>query len=272
LFDSRIYYLQSTADMTYVLTPRTSFTVGGDGLIVRRQASGLAGTNGWTARGTLQHRMTRTKTIGVQYERMHFEFPPAFGRSDSNVGEGFFATGIGRHWTFNIYAGVFQSNVVGLQQVAINPVIAALLGTSVGTEKFFADRIYPSGRSSLVGHLKNSSLALTYSEMVVPGNGVYLTSRQNSGFLDYSYTAIHRWNFGIRGGYYRLSSIGQSIPSYDTGTGGAGFTYTLSHAFHIVGRYDYRYQDISSVSYRRNGSRVSLGLAFSPGDVPLSLW
>jgi hypothetical protein len=272
LFDSRIYYLQSTANMTYILTPRTSFTVGGDGLIVRRQASGLAGTNGWNARGVLQHRLSRSQTVGVQYERLHFNFPPAFGRSDTNVGEGFFATGLGKRWTFNVHAGVFQSAVVGLQQVELNPVIAALLGTTFGTEKFFANRIYPSGQATLAAHLKNSVLSLNYAEMVVPGNGVYLTSRQDSGFVDYSYTAIHKWNFGVRGGYYRLNSVGQNLQTYDEGTGGAGFTYSLSHSFHVVGRYDYRYQDINAVSYRRNGSRATLGLAFSPGDLPLSLW
>lgn len=272
LFDSRIYYSQSTADMTYIISPRTSFIVGGDGLLVARQANGLAGTEGYNLHGTLQHRISRSKTIGMQYERLHLQFPPAFGRSDSNVGEGFFASGIGKYWTFSLHAGVFQSAVVGLQQVAINPVIAALLGTSIGTEKFFANDIYPSGNAQLTGHLKNSAVSFNYSEMVVPGNGVYLTSRQDAGWLEYSYTGIKRWSFGIRGGYYKLKGLGQTIPTFTQGNGGVGVTYTLSHAFHAVARYDYRYQDINVVDFRRNGSRVSVGLAFSPGSVPLSLW
>jgi hypothetical protein len=39
-----------------------------------------------------------------------------------------------------------------------------------------------------------------------------------------------------------------------------------------VGRYDYRYQQIEDLLYKHTGYRVSMGLTFSPGKVPLSLW
>ena len=132
LFDSRIYYAQSSANVTYVLSARTSFTFGGEGLFVRREAAGLAGTTGYNAAGSIQHRLTKTKTIGVEYEHLYFEFPPAFGLSNSNIAQGFFATSLGPHWTFALHGGAFQTNAVGLQQVALSPVVAALLGTSVG--------------------------------------------------------------------------------------------------------------------------------------------
>lgn len=272
LFDNRIFYLQSTVDMTFIQTARTSYTIGGDGMLIRRQGSGLADTNGWNARGSIQHRLSKTRTIGAEYQHLYFEFPPAFGNSNSNMAQLFFADGLSRYWNFSIHAGVFESNVIGVQQVAISPVIAALLGTSVGSAKFNQTSLFPSGQATLSGRLKNSSLSFGYLQTVVPGNGVYLTSRQNSGTGAYSYTGIRNWNFGISGGYYKLSGIGQGIPAYGQFSGGAGFTYNLTHALHITGRYDARHQDINLAGYRRTGYRAAIGLAFSPGAVPLSLW
>jgi hypothetical protein len=40
----------------------------------------------------------------------------------------------------------------------------------------------------------------------------------------------------------------------------------------MVARYDARHQEISVAGYRSTGFRATLGIAFSPGNVPLSLW
>jgi hypothetical protein len=272
LFDNRVYYLDSRADMTFIQSARTSYTIGGDGILVRRQAGGLAGTNGFSAHGSIQHRLSRTRTIGAEYEYLYFEFPPSYGNSNSNVAQVFFADGLGKHWTYAIHAGAFETNALGLQQVALSPVIAALLGVSFGTQRFDRTDIYPSGSATLTGRLKNSVLSLGYTQMVVPGNGVYLTSRQAAANASYSYTGIRKWNLGVSGGYYVLSSIGQGIPNYGQFSAGAGFTYRLPHALHVVGRYDVRHQDIDLSGFRRTGYRATIGLGFSPGKVPLSLW
>ncbi len=272
LFDNRIYYAQSSADMTFIESARTSFTFGGSGLLVRREASGLAGTNGYNGHASMQHRLSRTRTIGLEYQYLHFEFPPSYGNSSSNIAQAVYADALGPHWTFSLHAGAFETNAIGLQQVALSPVIAALLGTSVGVQRFNRTDIYPSGQATLSGRLKNSSLAFGFGELVVPGNGVYLTSRQESATASYSYTGIRKWNFGVNGGYYKLDSIGQGIPAFGQFSAGVGLTYTLPYSMHVVGRYDARHQDIDLAGYRRTGYRVSVGLAYSPGKVPLSLW
>jgi hypothetical protein len=101
---------------------------------------------------------------------------------------------------------------------------------------------------------------------------VYLTSRQDAGFGSLSYTGIKKWNLGASGGYYKLASIGQGIPAYGQWAGGAGFTYGITRSIHIVGRADFRHQNIQTLGLRETGTRATLGLAFSPGNVPLSLW
>jgi hypothetical protein len=167
---------------------------------------------------------------------------------------------------------VFHSEVSGLQTVALNPVIAALLGQTSTIQAFYREDIYPSGDISLTRRFKTANLNFFYDQSVVPGNGVYLTSKSENGGASYSYTGIRKVNISVTGGYNRLNSLGQGIQPYSSGTGGAGMTYTLPWSLHFVARYDYHYQQIEDLTYKHTGYRVSAGLTFSPGKVPLSLW
>jgi len=272
LFDNRYYYLQSTMDATFIQTARTSYTVGGDGFLVRRQGAGLAGTNGYNLRGSIQHRLSKKKTIGATYEHIHLDFPPAFGESDIDGAELFFNTSIGRRWTFSAKAGAFIAQVVGIQQVSLDPVIAALLGTNFSERAFSAQSIYPSGNFSLSGRFKRSSISFHYSQGITPGNGIYLTSQQKDGGASLAYSGVRNWSFGLTGGYSRLNGLGQGLQPYSTINGGANATYRITRGLHALLRFDARDQQIDVVGYKHTGYRASIGLAFSPGDLPLSLW
>jgi hypothetical protein len=272
LFDSRSYYLQGGLDLTVQETARTSFTIGGQGFDIWRQSKDLVGMEGYSARGSVEHRLNRSTSIGFLYQRQHFNFPRVFGQADIDTGELILATNLSRLWTLYVRAGVFHSEVSGLETVALNPVVAALLGQSSAVQAYYRADIYPSGYISLTRKFKTANLNFNYSQQVVPGNGVYLTSKSDSGGATYSYTGVHKVNLSIGGGYYSLNSLGNQIAPYRTGMAGAGFTYTLPWALHLVGRYDYRFQQIEDVSFKHSGYRVSMGLTFSPGKVPLSFW
>ena len=272
LFDNRTYYVQSTMDVSYIQSARTIYTFGGYGFLVRRLASGLANSNGYDLQGRIQHRLSRTRTIGVTYEHVHYDFAPSFGQSDINTFEGFFSAGLGRRWAFHVSAGAFQAEVQGVQQVALNPVVASLLGQSTGIQAFYRASVYPSGGAALNAKFKTSTLGFSYTRTVSPGNGVYLTSRADDASANYSYTGLRKWNLGVSGGYDRLGAIGQGIQPYSQLTGGAGFTYRIAGFLHLVGRYDARHQEIDVVGYRRTSYRATLGFGFSPGPLPLSLW
>ena len=75
LFDNRSYYLQGGLDATWVESPRTSFTFGGQGFEVWRQSALLIGMEGWNARGTMEHKLNRTTSVGFTYQRQHYDFP-----------------------------------------------------------------------------------------------------------------------------------------------------------------------------------------------------
>ena len=272
LFDSRAYYVQGGLDVTYTLTPRTSFTFGGQGFEVWRQSQYLVGMEGYNARGTVEHKLNKNTSVGFTYQRQHFDFPKAFGQADIDSGELFVGTNLGARWQLTVRGGVYHAEVKGLQTVALNPVVAALLGQSSSTQAFYQSNFSPSGQVSLTRKFKMASLNFSYAQMVVPGNGVYLTSKADTGSASYGYTGIRKVSSSVSGGYNSLSSIGQGIPPYKMYNGGAGMTYTLPYSLHLTGRYDYIYQDIPSAVYKHAGYMATIGVTFSPGKVPLSLW
>jgi hypothetical protein len=272
LFDNRTYFGQGDASVTYLLSPRASVTVGGEGFIVDRQSSALVGMNGYGGNANFRYRVNRVTSVGAQYSRQHYQYPDTFGQSDLNMYSLLFATQMGRFWTFSADGGVYQTDVTGLQAVTLDPAIAALLGTSTTLRVFAANNWVPSAHATLNRKFKNANLSITYARTVMPGNGVYLTSRTQSGMVGYDYTGIRKFSLSIIGGYSSLNTLGQGLAPYSMFTGGAGLTYNLTHALHAVARYDARQQEIELAGYRRTSYRVTLGIAFSPGSVPLSLW
>jgi hypothetical protein len=259
-------------DVTLIETPRTSFSFGGAGFEVWRQSKLLVGVQGYNARGTVQHKLNKTTSVGFTYQRQHFEFPRAFGQADIDTGELFLATNLGPRWQLVMRGGVFRSEVKGLQAVELNPVVAALLGTNESIQAFYRENLYPSGQISLSRKFKTSNLSFSFAQTVSPGNGVYLTSKTQTGSAGYSYTAIRKLSLSVNGGYNSLSSLGQGIAPYRGASGGGGLTYSLPWSLHAIARYDYRYQAIENFSYKHTGYLVTIGLSYSPGHLPLSLW
>jgi hypothetical protein len=272
LFDNRTYFAEGSGSVTYLLSGRTSISLGGEGFLVDRQSSALVGMNGYGAHASIQRRLSRVTSIGAEYQRQHYQFPHLFGQSDMNSYDAFIATQFGRYWTYRMEVGSFQTEVSGLQQVALDPNIAALFGVSSVTQTFYRNDWFPSGSASLTRQFHRASLTFNYSRTLLPGNGVYLTSRGDTAGAGFSYTGVRKLSLMISGGESSLSSIGQGLPGYRQFTGGAGGTYAVTRPIHLVARYDYRYQDINFGGYKPSSYRVTLGFAFSPGNVPLSLW
>jgi hypothetical protein len=108
---------------------------------------------------------------------------------------------------------------------------------------------------------------------VIPGNGVYLTSRSNTGSASFSYTGIRRWNFGLNGMYGRMTALVQNVGAYSAYGGGVGVTRELGRGLHAVARLDARRYDIAGGGLPTNTEyRISLGFTYAPGDLPLVLW
>ena len=69
-----------------------------------------------------------------------------------------------------------------------------------------------------------------------------------------------------------LRNVGSGIGVCQGWTGGAGLTYKINGPISFITRYEYRHYDVGQDIFKRNSYRASIGFAFSPRDVPLTLW
>jgi hypothetical protein len=272
LFDNRTNYLQSRADLTWDATSRWSLGFGGQGFIVRRQSLALAGLSGYSARSDIAYRLTRHQTISASYEYASFDFQHTFADAELQIAALGYSIEFSRNWDLSTQAGTIRVEARGLNQISIDPAIAAIIGQSTAVVSFSRTLYLPIAEARLIRRLNRSQLTLTYSKSVTPGNGVYLTSRQNAGAIGYSYTGNRRLAVRLDAGYGELSPLGQALGKYANWQGDAGMTYTLARGTFFELEYDYRHYTTHDSGFRMDSSRVSLGLAFSPGETPLAFW
>ena len=270
LFDNRANYLQSSLDLNYLMSDRTVLTFGGEGFGIWRKATGLIGVEGYDLHGTLKRRLSQRTTLGLSYQHAHYDYPKAFGESDIDAISGIYATQFGRYLTFSAKAGVYRAEAIGLQQVAVDPAIAALLGVSSTVRTFYKKSTFPSWDFDLTRRFQRASVSLRYLHGASAGNGVYLTSREDTANATFSYTATRKWSFSVSGGYTRLRGIAQELEPYSQFLGSAGATYALTGPIHLIARYDARHQEIIDGVFKGTSYRASVGISFSPGDIPLA--
>jgi len=272
VFDTRTYFLQSTVSATWQQSARMAYSIGGSAFLQNLKSLGLSNSFGYGFNGNMMRRMSKSATVGVSYEYLHFEFPGFGSLSNSHTFHLVYDTGLGRFWTLSFQGGATVTSGESRVTFALNPVLAALLNESTITGISNFKSTYPSGSIALVRRFQRASLGFNYFRGANSGTGFYTAGLLNNAFVSFSYTGIRKFNFGVNGGYYSLKSIGQSLGSYNQYLGGAGISYTLGRGIYASARYDYRHQRATVSNYSSSGSRITFGLNFSPGSLPLSLW
>ena len=272
LFDSRTFYFSPMADLTFQKTARLSFNIGGTGTFVRRRSRALVGTTGGTARGDVAYRVNRRATIGADYSFTHYEFTNAFGASDFHTVAFNLSSRLGRSWELGLRAGAGRAEILGQTRIALDPILAAIIGQYTAIVGFHSVRYLPSAEGKLTRVFRGSVLAFGYNIGLSPGNGLYMTSRSQTASAGYSYTSRKRVNFGISAGYSTYSSLAQDLGKYESYNGGLGVTYKLTEWLHLSTGYNARRYDADNSRLRRLDHRATLGLALSPSAFPLPLW
>ena len=272
IYDNRVIFLSTSADVTYRMTARLSFNFGGEGDLIRRRSTALYGVTSATARADMQYRIRRHTTLGADYRFMRFDFTQGFGNSNIHSVGLTYATQFTRHLELSARIGGARVESLSLAVVPIDPAIAAIIGQSFGIQTAHRVNYIPDVTARLTESFRRSQFYLDYSNSVTPGNGVYLTSRVQSAGAGYHYTGIRYWNFGVDGSYNRMSALVQTLGNFATYGGGVGVTRELRKGFHVVMRMDVRHYAVAGNYFIHNEYRAMLGFTFSPGDVPLALW
>lgn len=272
VFDGRTLYLNTMADVTYQKTARLSFNFGGDGFLIRRRSSALYGVTGYRARADMAYRTSRTATSGLAYDFTHFEYNKGFGGSDIHTVAITQSFRFGPHWELAMSAGGSRVETLGLTQVDIDPVIAAIIGRTQGIAVIYLVNWVPAAKVLLARSLRHGSINFQYDRGVTPGNGLFLTSKTENATAGFSYTGVRKLNIGASGGHSSFGTLALNLGNYSAWSAGAGMTYRLTGPLSFTSRYDYRHYDVAQSIFLRNTYRVDFGFAFSPRDVPLTLW
>jgi hypothetical protein len=276
LFNSRTNYLQTRVDLTWRLTPRLSFDFGGDGFVLRRQSLLLAGLNGYSARASAAYRLTARQTISASYGNTYFDFQRAFGNSWLETMALGYSISLTREWDLSTLAGGVRVAVPGLMQVPLDPAIAALIGENFALVTFRNALYLPVAEFRLIRRWKSASLTFDYASSVTPGNGLYLTSRQTSGEVAYSYAATRNLQARANAGYNQLSALGQALGKYSNLQGGIQVSYKLTGDAYLDVRYDYRHYTTQYTTgdafLDLDSNRVSVGVRFSLGETSSVTW
>jgi hypothetical protein len=272
-FDDRTIYLSSRASMTMQRSNRLSFNLGGGFLLTDHRAQGLKGTRGGTASGDFQYRLTRRATLGGMYQFSTFRYTGIYGDT--------FVHGMAATYSYQFSRTMEISGFFGLnriearfeQSVPLDPAISAIIGISSARVVSYSRALRPLWSGRLSRTFKSGVAHGSAGQGVAPGNGLFLTSYTTQFTTGYSYTGLRRWTFDVSAMYSDSKSIGNIPGGYTTTVAGAAASRQLASSLHIVARYSIRDYGSSAYStYNRTSKSVAVGLAYSPGDIPLRLW
>jgi hypothetical protein len=272
-FDNRTYYLSSQADLTIQKTSRLSFSLGGNNFLTRYRAAGLVGTIGLGAHGDAQYRLNRRSTIGASYVYQHFGYSGQFGAADIHAVAGTFSRAIAAKIEFSASMGASRIEQKSIQNVAVDPTIAALLGVSSTAEIAHFVAWTPTGSMRLSQVFRQGVVYVGAARAVVPGNGLFITSYSNSVSGGYTYTGVRKWSLSSSASYNHSKSVGNFLGAYSDVSGGLSASRQIARSVHVVFGYNVRkYSSPDFHNYNRPTQEGHFGLGFTPGDVPLRIW
>jgi hypothetical protein len=272
-FDSPTIFPQTSGRLIYRKNARLSFAFGGGALLVRRRSSALYGATGYNAGADMSYRLARFMSVGTGYGFIHYDFLRVFGGANIHTAAGNFAMRLSKSWEMGFRAGVFRAETQQVVTVAINPVIAAITGQTAAVVANYSVVYSPMFNVRLNHAFRRGGCVVSYGRGATPGNGVFLTSRTDTAGFDCSYTAQRRWNLGAGAAYSKTSALGQTIGAYEYMIARAGASRTLAKGLSFsMGAA--MVNDLSSYNAlgRQRYYQATVGFAYSPGELPLTLW
>ena len=271
VYDSRANFVQLGGGVAYQSSARSTYMAMGEGYVIKRNSNSLIGIQGYRAMAGYSYRLTRSDTIGAAYSYIRFEFPRIYGSTEAHSVTATYQRRLNQNWRLNLVGGLYRALTVGTQEVQLSPEIAAILGRNTGVEAFRRTDIAPQIEVTMTYLLERSRFNASVQTGITPGNGVYITSRQDAARVGYSYSGIRRVALGASAGYVRYNSLALRLGSYQSIQGGGGINYQLMAHLNLSAQIDRR-QFRSPAVVGRNGTSLTVGLSYSPARFPLSIW
>ena len=272
VFDVRLNFFSSANTISYALAPRLSVAATG-GVFLTQRAGSLVSGRGVLAGGDISRRLDRLSTGTLAYNYMRFSFDREFGFSGVQEVAFAYVRDFGPRWTLQLRLGGFEVENEGIETVTLDPEIAELLGIRVGARAFYRKNYFPSIRAAWLGRFRTSNFAVSFARTILPGNGIILTSRNQTIGGYYAYTGIRKWIFSANVANNRMEGLLRFNQANRTTVGSLRAGYQLTRSWQLNWSFDVRAQSLTiPSSLPERASRVTMGLSWSPGDIPLAFW
>lgn len=273
IFDNGWKQATSGIDVTYQKTARLSFNAGASGFIFRPEASYLIAASGGSAHGDGMYRVTRRTTVGVTYSYNNFWYHRGIGRSRFHTIDGVYSWALGSTMQLHARGGASRLDSSGFAAGYLNPQVAGLVGQGNGITQYRSIQWISDYAVQFTKSFRRSrSASISYNRGLSPGNGLYLTSRQQDIAASGSMILFRHYYFSAGVGYDSLSATAQNLGDYRAMYAFFGGSRPMRHGMQANLRFDFRHFDVGNAPLLNNTFRVTLGLTWSPVEGLHRLW
>ncbi len=268
ILDSTVRQSNSTASMTYHPSTRLSYEVSGSYFAIGRTGVGLVGTVGYQAMADVNYRWTRRATVGAYYSFTNYQFSHNMADSDSNGAGLIYSYALDRRTQLRTRAGAARISTRSYETVALPAELAAILGQGSTTVNAHTLSLISDVSAELVRDFgRNHSASVAFARGESPGNGVQLTSTQETITGGYSARVGKRVSANVNASYYSLDSLAQSgLGFYKGETAGFALTREIRRGVESTIRVDYRRYDISNSPLLQHDLRFTFGISWNPRE------
>ena len=269
IFDARTYFLNGGMGLSHQFNARLGFEMRADAFRVERHSTALISVEGYSPKASVSYRLNRRQTVGGIYNFVHYDYPRVFGESNVHVAMGFWSYEINRLWKFESQGGMFTADTAGTRSVDADPVVRQLLGVTRISEAFSRLVTLPNAQLKLTGKTGSSTVTFTAYRGVGAGNGVTLTSSEQSGSLTYGRVLSKNLTWNTRGTYSSAAGLSSAADRYSTIYGGGEIEYNSPNAisYSLHGQYRHAVVKVAN-NFTRDSFQIGLGVGWSLRDVP----
>ena len=265
IFDTTTKQFSLQTNVTWQKSTRLSFSYGGSYFAIVRDAPSLVGVGGEQANADVNYRLTSRTTIGAYYSYGQYEFQHGAGTTDTNTVGLVYSKALSRSLQVRLRGGVSWVESLAITSVPIDPAIAALLGQSTAVIDAYQKNRTSDISVQVVKDFRGGRTAsLSYARGVSPGNGVFLTSEQESFGGAASMRLFRRYLASVQASRDKLSALTQNLGKFTSENASFSLSRSFSHGFAMNFLISYRYFNVGDNSPVRNEGRLSTGITWSP--------
>lgn len=265
-------FLSVGINFSYQQTRRLSYVFGGNFFLNNYNYAGAINSVGGSGTLSAVYRLTGKTTVAGTYSHTYYTYSHDAGSSTLDGVSLTLTHNFPGRWQASATAGVNRSHTSGVISLPVSIIVGQQVVDGYVTGAYDSVTFVPSFQGSLTRYLHHSALSVSGGQGIIPGNGLFLTSR--SQFLNGTYSySTRRSNISFGGGYSRLSSIANGVSqTYSTGNFSASYSYVVRRHLSADFRYDFiRYGGLFNYGGVTE-HRLSAGLSLSSKSIPLTLF